>query len=211
MTHHPVAIPRIHHHKPNPLALGMVILLHLGLILAIGNAIGVKSSLPVLRELRVSVIEAPQLPTKPLPTQPRNPDLSPPLPLPDIAPTLPAVEGPHHGITRTKPAAEAKPVAPLPAKAIVPPAIDPRRPLTQPAYPPSSRRAGEQGTVELMLYVLADGRIGEAKVARSSGFHRLDDAAIKEALRAWRLRPQREGGTAVPAWHKIAVTFRLER
>jgi outer membrane biosynthesis protein TonB len=39
--------------------------------------------------------------------------------------------------------------------------VDSRRPLSQPEYPPSSRRAGEAGTVILEVYVLENGRVGE--------------------------------------------------
>lgn len=212
MTQHSFAIaqPRFHR-KPSPVALGLVALLHLGLVVAIGNGLGAKSALQIPQQLRLSVIEAPQLPTKPLPVRPQPVELNPPVTPIDRMPILPAIEGPSRGITPAPSPAETKPAPVAPRKVVVAPAIDPRRPLTQPDYPPSSRRAGEQGKVELMLYVLADGRIGEARVARSSGHRRLDDAAVKEALRAWRLLPQREDGVAVAAWHRIAVTFRLER
>lgn len=200
----------LNHRRTNPLAMGLVVLLHMALVVAIGNGLGVKPPLSLPPELWVSVIESPALPTPP-PKPPTTIEFRDP-PVRPIEPAivLPPVEGAHSGITQKPAITETKPTEPTPTKAVTPPAIDPRHPLTQPAYPASSRRAGEEGTVELMLYVLADGRIGDARVARSSGFHRLDEAAVKEALRRWRLRPQREEGAAVSAWHKIAVTFRLE-
>lgn len=88
--------------------------------------------------------------------------------------------------------------------------IDPSHPLTQPPYPPQSRRFGEKGRVELLIYVLANGRVGEARIASSSGFQRLDEATIREALRAWRFIPQQADGTAVASWQTVAITFRLE-
>jgi protein TonB len=88
--------------------------------------------------------------------------------------------------------------------------VDPSRPLTQPAYPPASRRNGEQGRVELMLYILPNGKVGDAKIEQSSGYSRLDDSAMREALRSWRFIPQQENGNAVASWQLFSITFRLE-
>ena len=81
--------------------------------------------------------------------------------------------------------------------------------ITQPEYPPASRRAGEEGTVHLQVYVLETGRAGEIKVAKSSGFPKLDEAAVKEVQRNWRFVPGKEDGKPVAMWHIFAVTFRL--
>lgn len=88
--------------------------------------------------------------------------------------------------------------------------VDPRHPLTQPDYPSQSRRLGEQGSVELLVFVLPNGRVGEARVAVGSGFARLDEAAVREALRGWRLVPNTVDGIAVGSWNRIGVTFRLK-
>jgi protein TonB len=81
--------------------------------------------------------------------------------------------------------------------------------ITQPEYPPASRRAGEEGTVNLQVYVLETGRAGEIKIAKSSGFPKLDEAAVKEVQRNWRFVPGKEDGKPVAMWHIFAVTFRL--
>lgn len=57
------------------------------------------------------------------------------------------------------------------------------RPLA--SYPAESRAAGEQGVVVLRLVVDANGRPTSVTVARSSGFPRLDRAAIEAG---WRCR-----------------------
>jgi protein TonB len=88
--------------------------------------------------------------------------------------------------------------------------IDPRYPITRPEYPVSSIRNAEEGTVELMLYVLPNGRVGDAKIARSSGHQRLDEAAIREAKRSWRFIPASSGGAAIGSWGTFAVTFSLQ-
>lgn len=54
-----------------------------------------------------------------------------------------------------------------------------------PVYPPESRSAGEQGVVMLRLIVDGNGRPTSVTVARSSGFPRLDRAAVEAG---WRCR-----------------------
>jgi protein TonB len=87
---------------------------------------------------------------------------------------------------------------------------DPHHPLTQPAYPLTSRKLGEQGSVQLLVFVLPNGRVSEAQIATSSGFERLDDAAVREALRSWRFLPNTVDGVAVGSWCRIGITFRLK-
>ncbi len=94
--------------------------------------------------------------------------------------------------------------------AIVPVREDERRPLTAPAYPPGSIRNNEEGTTQLNVFVLPNGRVGEVQVIRSSGFERLDRAAIEEARRRWRFVPATQDGAAISQWYRVPVTFRLE-
>lgn len=90
-------------------------------------------------------------------------------------------------------------------------AIDPRHPLTQPAYPAASIRFGEEGTVTVEVRVGTDGRVREARLLQSSGHPRLDAAALEEARRVWRLRPARADGVPVEDWYAVRVSFRLDR
>ena len=79
----------------------------------------------------------------------------------------------------------------------------------QPPYPEQSRRMGEEGTVVVRVIVGPDGRVSEAHVARSSGFPRLDAAAVARALAKWRFLPAQRDGTPVAAEREITVRFRL--
>lgn len=88
--------------------------------------------------------------------------------------------------------------------------VDPAHPLTQPEYPAASVRLEEQGVVVLEINVAPDGRVLEARVQQSSGHPRLDAAAVREALRRWRLLPARENGQPVTAWFRGRVSFRLQ-
>ena len=92
---------------------------------------------------------------------------------------------------------------------IVGPKSNPRRPVTQPEYPPTSKRLGEAGTVVMLLTVNEEGKVTEAKVDKSSGFERLDEAALKEALSRWRLLPGTVNGKPAAMQYKFAVTFKL--
>ena len=57
--------------------------------------------------------------------------------------------------------------------------------------------------------VQPDGRCSEISVVKSSGFPKLDEAAVKEVQRNWKLVPAKEDGKPVAAWFTFAVTFRL--
>jgi protein TonB len=78
-----------------------------------------------------------------------------------------------------------------------------------PDYPQMSRRLGEQGAVVLRVMILTDGRAGEIQLLKSSGYARLDRAAI-EAVREWRFVPALRGGRPVAAWYEWRWEFRLE-
>ena len=62
-----------------------------------------------------------------------------------------------------------------------------------PLYPPAAQRARESGTVLLRVVVDTQGRPAEVTVARSSGYRRLDEAAMR-AVREARFRPYIEDG-----------------
>ena len=57
-----------------------------------------------------------------------------------------------------------------------------RRPSVQ--YPPASQDNGDEGTVTLLLAVQTDGSISDIRIARSSGYQRLDAAAVRSLRRA---------------------------
>jgi protein TonB len=92
---------------------------------------------------------------------------------------------------------------------IVPPRMDARRPLTQPPYPASEVRAGNQGNADVEVYVLPNGRVGDARILRSTGFEKLDRSALEEAKRNWRLIPATRDGEPVAQWYKVRVTFKI--
>ena len=77
-----------------------------------------------------------------------------------------------------------------------------------PRYPVESRRKKEQGTVELLLILAADGRVETISITRSSGFARLDDAALS-AVRRWRWAPTLRDGAPVKVRGVVEIPFVL--
>jgi periplasmic protein TonB len=191
----------------------LIVLLHVGMVWALNSGLSQRVVQVVLGPIETRMIdEAPKVDEPPPPPPPKIETPPPFVPPPEVAIDIPMDVAPATAITQTttqKPVAQ-PPIQPkAPAVPTTAPKVDPRRPPTKPDYPASSRRAGEAGTVVLDLYILPNGRVGDAKVQKSSGFPRLDEAAVKEAKRSWRFKPGTENGQPVAMWHSTKVTFNL--
>jgi protein TonB len=151
----------------------------------------------------------------------KEPPLLPPeipaVPVPEPVVVPPAIE-----LRLDPPPSQTALVLPPPLPPVTPPmpvdppvTIAPARAIasthTIPEYPILSRRLGEQGSVHLSLTVGADGMVAEAKVLRSSGFPRLDAAAIDWVLRYWRYQPAMRGAMPVASMAEAIMQFRLDR
>lgn len=79
----------------------------------------------------------------------------------------------------------------------------------KPAYPPISKRLGEQGKVVVHVLIGTDGSALKAEIRQSSGFERLDQAALDTVLR-WRYLPGKRGGVAEAMWFNVPINFVLE-
>lgn len=77
-----------------------------------------------------------------------------------------------------------------------------------PAYPRISKRRGEEGTVTLSVRVLRDGSVAQADILESSGYRRLDEAAVKGALQTT-FTPALRLGRPVESTTRLSYTFRL--
>ncbi|MET0536249.1 MAG: TonB family protein [Steroidobacter sp.] len=210
--------PSLHHwSSPRSWALAIIVLLHAGFFWLLTHGISV--SIPNVFKTAPPVY----LPSDPQPTLPQpkpvidvkipiTPDVIhvPPTPIdfgsdepnnaPVIVAPLPTTPGSFVGPGDVSP----------PEPVVVEPRIDTRSLLSEPYYPPQEIRLGHEGTVLLSLYVLANGRVGEVKLERSSGYTRLDDSAIREAKR-WRFLPGTRDGAPFAMWKQMPVTFRLNQ
>ena len=190
----------------------IIVLLHVGMFYVLASGMSHRIVDVVLGPIETRLIdEAPKVDEPPPPPPPKIETPPPFVPPPDVSIVIPADAAPTTAIrtvTNTAPVAQPPP-APVTKVASTAPKSDPRRPLSQPEYPPSSRRAGEAGTVILEVYVNANGRAEDVRVKKSSGYPKLDDAAVREVKRSWRLVPGTEDGKPVPMWGQFAVTFKL--
>ena len=75
-------------------------------------------------------------------------------------------------------------------------------------YPRISVQREEEGTVIVRALVHRRGTPTQVRVHRSSGYPRLDHAAL-QAVRRWVFLPMQRGGRTVTAWVEIPVRFRL--
>ncbi len=80
----------------------------------------------------------------------------------------------------------------------------------KPAYPPQSRRAQEQGVTTISVCVSEAGRTQSAQVTESSGYARLDDAALTW-MKSARFQPARmDGKPRAVCGHTVAYEWNLE-
>ncbi|RKZ92498.1 MAG: hypothetical protein DRR19_04090 [Candidatus Parabeggiatoa sp. nov. 1] len=78
----------------------------------------------------------------------------------------------------------------------------------RPSYPRLSKRSGEEGTVLLQVKVSQNGRVALVQIKKSSGFNRLDKAALK-VVNNWRFVPAQKAGKVVSGWVIVPIVFQL--
>ena len=211
------SFPSLHSWRsPRSWALAIIVLLHAGFFWVLSN--GLSHSILNVFDPEPPVLipyDVPQR-TPPEPTKPIDVKLPTP-PLTYVKPTAiefdpePAETAPFVAPEPTPPGSftDTGGAAP-PAPVIVEPRMDTRRGLSEPYYPPQEIRLGHEGTVLLALHILADGRVGEVRLERSSGYPKLDESALREAKK-WRFVPGTRDGEAFAMWKQMPVTFRLNK
>lgn len=129
------------------------------------------------------------------------------VPAPEIAIDLPAERG--NAISLAVAAVPPRVIPATPTATMVPPRIDREHSNITPEYPPTSKRLGEQGRVLVRVLILENGSAGEVQVVQSSGYPRLDAAAVEHVQRDWRFVPARLDGRAIATWGRFGVTFKI--
>lgn len=146
--------------------------------------------------------QPPPAPESPKSVPRQQQPILPPAPMPLAVPDAPPAPNAPTGVLA--PPAPLPPVA-APVAVAAPPAppAPPRIELPisdaaylnnpKPAYPRMSMQQGEQGRVVLNVLIGADGNPKKVEIHQSSGFERLDRAAM-EAVMRWRFVPGKRGG-----------------
>lgn len=169
--------------------LGLVVLVHVGLIYALVHALPQRSINLFQHPIEASIIAVP-------PPPPPEPAKPPPAPKPFV---------PRSEVQL--PSAPAGPTA-ITGSANVPPTVDRAR-SRDPEYPANARRAGEQGSVVLQVLVGTDGRVLDARLAQSSGYPDLDRAALEGIKSDYRFIPGMIDGQKREMWHTLKFTWKL--
>lgn len=149
---------------------------------------------------------------KPEPAKPKKRQRPKAKPLPKAPPSERAVQEPVQQPEVAKPV-KTKPtkVAPTAAPAVQPPSAQAQGLQNRaPKYPQLSRKKKEQGTVLLKLLVKTDGTVGTISVLKSSGYSRLDQAAL-QAVKHWRFVPAKQQGQSIDFWYEMPITFALNQ
>ncbi len=220
----PYRIGRLQDRHLRLMVLMTTLLLHAAGLWALTQMEAGRRLLAEIKPILVSVIEQKPPPPKPPPRQPKLRREPPPRqPQPAAAPPLilaaePVATAPVP--TYEVPIPKTAPVAPAPVASPLPPAPPPAEPVVPPsfnaaylnnpppAYPPVSRRFGEQGRIVLRVLVSAQGDAEKTEINQSSGYARLDQAAV-DAVRRWKFVPAKRDDTAVSALVLVPITFKL--
>lgn len=222
----PVAPKLLATHR-NAVIAGGVVLLHVAALWALQagllrRAVEVIVPATILGEI-VSPEPRPQPPAPP--PQPAQPvKKASPAPVPDKPappapqPALVAPAGPSPAPAANAPTARPSTPAAAAAEVVATPALARVEPPSssadylnnpKPAYPPLSKRLGEQGKVVVRVFIAPDGSAQKAEIHQSSGFERLDQAALATVLK-WRYVPGRRAGVPEAMWFNVPINFVLE-
>lgn len=211
-----------------------VVGLHVGFIWALQSGLLIRAvEIIVPAEILTQFIEAPRPKVATVPPAPPAPPAAvkkavaktkaqpAPMPLAVVDPT-PSPDAPVGATTpQPAPAPVAAPVAVAAAPAAAPaaPAAPPAVQMPssdadylqnpRPPYPPISRRLNEQGKTTVRVLIGADGLPQRSEIFKSSGFDRLDQAALATVMR-WRFVPGKRGGVAEAMWFNVPINWVLE-
>lgn len=206
----------------SPAGLATVIALHAAVLLALMQLEIVR--LPVeLKTLTVALIKSPEEIKSPEPPKPPKPKPRPvkkhsepvkqqPIVLaaPEASPDLsPIVVPPHPPAIAPLPPILVPPDPPVPLEIVEPRFDADYLDNPKPAYPPLSRRMGEEGRVVLRVRVAAGGLPTDIGIHTSSGSARLDQAAF-DAVRRWKFVSARRGTEAIAASVLVPIVFSLK-
>ena len=196
------------------IAVGILILFHLLLFwgLKSGFAMKVIESMapPIVADI-IQEAKEEEAPPPPPPPKMELPPVEVPPPVIDIS--IPV----ETNTTAISNVTDRPPPAPPPPPAAAPPVVrtalklNPRatQPSTADYYPPTSQRLGEEGVARVKVCVGTNGRVKTSELEGTSGFERLDEAALKVG-KLMRFTPPTENGVAVEQCGTLPIRFKLD-
>ena len=228
--HTPTQVPAPRRLSRNASVALTVVGLHVGGLYALQSGLLQRAAEVVVpAEVLAQFIEPakPQVPPPPPPAQPKikpQPVTARPQPTQLPPPPMPlAVQSAEPSPTAVTGAVAPQPPAPPVATPVsAPPSAPPAPPRIQlpdsnadylnnrpPAYPPMSKRLGEQGKVVVRVFIGLDGTASQAEIRTSSGYDRLDQTALK-TVQTWKYLPGKVNGEPKAMWFNVPINFVLE-
>jgi protein TonB len=195
------------------LIVAIVIALHVGMYFVIESGLSRAIISLVAPPVETKIIDEDK-PKEDLPPPPPPPDIAEPppfIPPPEVSVAIQTATNAIQTVTNERPP---EVVPPKPAPPVEVPGtkagFDPKHPIrpTEDFYPAASKRANEEGVTLLEIYISTDGKVTDARVKTSSGFDRLDEAAITYA-KTWRMKPATRAGVPEGSWVSIPVRWKL--
>lgn len=181
--------------------------IHVGVIWALASGLAAHVTSKLIQDVEVAVVKEKPPDLKPPPPPPPDFKVPPPdfVPPPEISI---AMESSANAISQVQQKV-ATVTPPPPVTTITAPRTDGKAHECESQYPPLSRRLSEQGTVTVRFTVTAQGTVAGPTVVKSSGFQRLDAAAIQCTSR-WRYHPATRGGQALAVQTEANVRYQLK-
>lgn len=193
-----------------------VVFIHVAVVYVIASGLGHQAVQAVMGPIETKVIEEAKKPQEELPPPPPKLESPPPyVPPPDILLAAEPAAAPTNAIHNVTDVKAPPPPPAAPPAPDVEPRFNPKGRRNAPSeddYPPVSRRLGEEGNVILAILINTDGSIGEVRMEKSSGFQKLDDAAV-EFYKSGKAKflPATKGGQPIAAWKTLQVTWKLKK
>lgn len=186
------------------ISIGLVGLLHVIMIYALATGLAQQLVKKLPDEFKAEVVRE----------KPPEQEKTPPPPPPDmVKPPPPFVPPPDINITTEGPSTNAitnvQSRQPIQTGIIQPKAIGRSHDCQTRYYPPISARLNEAGATTVKYMVNVDGSVGSPAVEQSSGYPRLDDAAIQCVQNQFRQKPATQNGKPIAVTAHVRIVWRL--
>jgi len=191
--------------------IAFVAVLHVVIIYALLTGLGEQVIQALRPPLEAKIIQQvqpppPEAPPPPPPESIKPPPIFIPPPIVQIAPPPPAAAPVIAAVTQVKPTAPPPPAQPVQKAAA---GLDPNQTCAPPQYPEEAEDMEQTGTSVLQFLIDASGRVAASRVANSSGYASLDQAALS-ALSQCKFKPAiGADGTPQESWTSIRYVWQL--